>query len=359
MRFNKFLDFDMFSHLSSIITEDIENICRTVDLNSYRNKTILITGANGHIASYLVYTFAYANEFYKTNIRILANSRNLEKMRQNFEFLFEKKWFQSLICDVADVSSHIEFVDYIFHFAGNASPYFISHDPVGILNANINGTFQMCELAKKSQRCKIIFASTREVYGEVSLVDSISETTFGKLDPMLPRACYPESKRASETIIEAYHKQYGIDYDVIRIAHCYGPGMKLENDGRVMSDLLNFAVKKQDIILNSTGLALRSFLYISDAVTAIIKIASQQGCGVWNLSNETEEISIINLARLISEKIGNIKVLVKPQTDNSTLYTNYRRIPLNCSKLTKIGWFPDMELRSGLDRTLSFFLLKK
>lgn len=355
MRFNKCSDFNMFSSLSNIIFEDIKAINKSVDWNCFKNKTILITGVNGHITSYLTYAFAYANEQSDANIKIIVNSRNYEKIRENFSFLLEKEWFEIEVCDVTNINPHLESIDYIFHFAGNASPYFISHDPVGILNANINGTFQMCELAKNTKGCKVIFASTREVYGELSAVDSISESTFGNLNPMSPRSCYPESKRAAEAIIEAYHRQFGIRYDVIRIAHCYGPRMKLENDGRVMSDLLNYAVKKQDIILNSAGFAKRSFLYISDAVTAILKIASRSESDVWNLSNETEEISVMNLAQLICALTGNIKVIVKPQADNSLLYTNYRRIPLDCSKLTKIGWYPKVNLHFGLKQTLSSF----
>lgn len=355
MRCNKYLAFDMFSSLSSIISDDIKVISKTVDWDCFKNKTILITGANGHMASYLVYVLAYANDYYDANLKIIANSRNLEKVRKNFDFLLEKEWFRILICDVCDIDPKSELVDYIFHFAGNASPYFISHDPVGILKANINGTFQMCELAKNSKGCKLIFASTREVYGELSSVDSIAENVFGKLNPMSPRACYPESKRAAETIIEAYHRQYGVDYEVVRIAHCYGPGMKLENDGRVMSDFLGSATKKHDIILNSEGLALRSFLYISDAVTAILKIATQPVSDVWNLSNETEEISVRGLAQLIADTVGDIKVVIKPKSDNSAVYTNYRRIPLDCSKLKNIGWHPEVSLRCGLKRTFSFF----
>lgn len=340
--------------LSPIIGQDLREIFRSFDWTNFKDKTILITGANGHIASYLVYSLAYANTHGNLGAKLIVNSRNGRKLHDSFAHLYNKDWFCPVVSDVCELNTEASAIDYVFHFAGNASPYFISHDPVGILSTNILGTFRVCELSKKYTGCKVIFASTREVYGENTEVQTLDVSSFGRLDPLDPRSCYPESKRAAEAVIEAYHRQYDVKYGILRIAHCYGPGMKLNNDGRVMSDFLNFACNKEDIILNSSGKALRSFIYITDAIKAILLVASQPENTVVNLSNETEELSVLNLARLIADLAGDIHVTTKIAQD-SALYTNYKRIPLDCTQLERLGWKPEVNLRTGLERTLSYF----
>lgn len=340
---------------SKVIIEDLKSLYKSINWNCFKQKTVLITGANGHIATYIIFLFAYANEHGKADIQVIVNSRNKEKLQRLYSQYTSKEWFSMEVCDVTELNPKARSIDYIFHFAGNASPYFIANDPVGILNANITGTFRVCEIAKKYRGCKVIFASSREVYGDNDIAESLTETSFGKIDPLAPRSCYPESKRAAESIIQAYHLQFGIRYDILRIAHCYGPGMKLENDGRVMSDFLNFAKKKQNIILNSTGQALRSFIYITDVIRAILLIARRPESDVWNLSNETEEVKVLDLAKIIAQISGDITVKVEPKHNNQLVYTSYKRIPLDCSKLNNIGWYPEIDLFTGISKTISSF----
>lgn len=359
-KYNKYSDSDMFGYNNPIVKDDLTDISHKVDWSRFNNKTILITGANGHIASYLIYSFAYAIDCGIITADIIAVSRNKDKLMSLYAPLTQKKWFSIIVGDVSNPIDYSYEIDYIFHFAGNASPYYISNDPVGILRANISGTFNICELARRNTDCKIIYASTREVYGDNKLDQSLTETSFGALDPLDRRSCYPESKRAAETILEAYHNQYRIKYAVTRIAHCYGPGMKLANDGRVMSDFINNAVSCNDIVLNSDGKALRSFCYISDVITALLIIASDESDNsVFNLSNETEEISILELAEKIASAKGDIKVIVKAREVDASLYCNYKRKPLDCSRLNALGWHPTVKLHHGITRTLQSFDTKR
>lgn len=346
----------MFGYDNPIVKNDLIEITERINWSEFDNKTILITGANGHIASYLTYTFAYAVEHKIIKADIIAMSRNKEKMETLYNPFIDEGWFSMSVNDVSNPINIDKSIDYIFHFAGNASPFYITNDPVGIIKANIGGTFNICELARQHHGCKIVYASTREVYGANERDEVLGETSFGSLDPLDSRSCYPESKRASETILEAYHNQYGIEYAVARIAHCYGPGMKLDNDGRVMSDFINNAVKHQNITINSDGKALRAFCYISDAVTALLAIASAGGSnGAFNLSNETEEISILELAENIASLTGGIDVTVRARTVDASTYCTYKRKPLDCSRLTALGWHPTIRLRQGLARTLNSF----
>ncbi len=342
-----------------IVVSDLQYICESTDWSTFAGKTILITGANGHIATYLAYSFLYAVEERKLDVTIVVLSRDKEKMKKKYSSMAGRTYFHLLATDVCEKIGYKKRIDYIFHFAGNASPHFIQTDPVGILKTNVQGTFNIAELAIHHPGCKIIYASTREVYGQGSTNSTLSEKSFGALDPLEPRSCYPESKRAAETILEAYRNQYGIRYATARIAHCYGPGMNLQNDGRVMADFLDSALSGNDITIHTDGSALRSFCYIADVISGILAIAADKSdTTAFNLSNETEEISILDLAYIIAEKTSGIHVKVMNKPINPGRYCTYKRTPLDCSTLTKLGWNPQINLKNGIHRTLdSFFNL--
>ena len=263
-----------------------------------------------------------------------------------------------MLQDVCEPIQYEGKIDYIFHLAGNASPHFINTDPVGIVKSNMLGTFNVLELAKDKKSAKVLFASTREVYGKNEKDDNLTETSFGTIDPMDNRSCYPESKRAAETIFRSYYLQYGINFNALRIAHSYGPGMNLHSDGRVMADLIGNVVDGKDIELKSTGEALRAFCYITDAVTGIFYAALKGEPGeTYNLANETEEISIRDLARMLVSlrKEKDLKVVFNiPETNSG--YCNYKRVGLNTQKIESLGWRPTVSLKDGCQKTIKSFV---
>lgn len=344
----------MFSNLSSIITEDIKSICRTVDWNCFKNKTILITGANGHIASYLAYTFAYQIINNNLDIRLLLLSRSINKLKEKFGG-FESDNIRLIAQDISHPIDIDYPVDYIFHFAGNASPHFIKNDPVGILKANILGTFNVAEFARK-HNSKIIFSSSREVYGKVNDKLSLKEDDYGSIDLLEKRSCYPESKRASEVILNSYLVQYNVSYIIFRIAHCYGPGMKISQDGRVMQDFIGNAIAGSNILMKSDGKAMRAFCYISDVIRCILILSVKGNIGqAYNVSNETEEVSIVELANRIAVIEGSISIIKDDSVTDSSTYCSYERVGLDCSKVYSYGWQPLIDLETGLKRTINSY----
>lgn len=340
--------------LNDIVRTDLSEIIGSSDLSPLTGKSILVTGANGHIASYFALSLAEAHRRGLTDVQITVLSRNRDNLMSTFGEYAAGNIIKVLVGDVSSPLPTQYTFDYVFHFAGNASPHFIATDPVGILKSNIEGTFNMAELCCRKAGSKLIFASTREVYGQNLSDDTLSEKSFGSLDPLDPRSCYPESKRAAESVIEAYHKQYGLRYTIVRIAHVYGPGMKIAGDGRVMSDFIGNAIAKEPIKLNSDGSALRSFCYITDCIRALLTAALQpEDSAVYNLSNETEEISVGDLARTIGRLAGDVEVSMKPAApDAKALYCAYRRKPLDCTRLLGLGWKPIVSLEDGLSRTI-------
>ena len=174
------------------------------------------------------------------------------------------------------------------------------------------------------------------------------------LDPLDDRSCYPESKRAAETLLKSYYLQYGVPYNVVRIAHSYGPTMRLEKDGRVMADLMGDAVAGRDIVLKSRGEAVRAFVYVTDAVVGMFAVLFHgEATKAYNLANETEPVSVKELARELATLRG-VQVVVSEGEQKG--YCAYRRTALDTSALERLGWKPEVSLKEGISRVLQFRL---
>lgn len=346
----------MVNYLHPQVQEDLKQlIAQRLPWDELKGTTILITGATGMLASYVGFTLLSLNKQLGLNIRPVFLARNKEKLVQVYGDALAS--VDCLIQDVCEPIEYFEKIDFIFHAAGAASPYYILNDPVGIIKANVQGTQQVLELARNSQTKKVLFTSTREVYGHVANKTSIAETDMGVLDTLNPRNCYPESKRLAEALLTAYHMQYNINFNILRIAHTYGPGMQLKGDGRVMSDFINDALSNRDININSDGTAVRSFCYITDAVSAIFSVMLHGELnGAYNVANEAEPVTLLELAHLIQEiatKGKGVNILANPAATQG--YTNYKRVKLSTAKLKKLGWQSSITLNQGLTSTLRSF----
>lgn len=350
----------MINYYNLIVQEDMADLfSRSMPYQKLRNKSVLITGANGMLATYLVYFFMYLNEKDSMGIKIYALVRNKEKALRRFEAFLDKQSFILLEQDVC-MPIHIDTkIDYIVHAAGGASPKAILSDPVGIIRANTLGTMNVLELAKKSKVKNILFTSTREVYGKMTdETSNISEGDLGILNQLELRSCYPESKRMAENIFVSYGFQFGIQFSIARIAHSYGPGMDIENDGRIMSDLIGDVVCGRNIKLKSTGEAKRAFCYITDAIAALLLVLLNEKSGeVYNIANETEEFSIRDTAELLVDLFPQkkLKVIFDIPEKKSIGYSSMGRVKLNTKNIEALGWSPLIQLTDGMKRTVQSF----
>lgn len=325
-----------------------------------RGKRVLITGASGMLAAYMVYFFEYLNRTEDYGIHVTALVRNEKKAWKKFGEFREDPYFELMVQDVCSpVAQKWDHLEFIIHAAGNASPQFILNDPVGIITANTTGTINVMELAR-NYRARVLYTSTREVYGKMSeTVASIREDMFGMMDPMERRSCYPESKRIAESILQGYHFQYGVESVVARIAHSYGPGMTIDNDGRVMSDFISDVVHGRNIVMKSTGDAVRAFCYITDAVSALLTLLLKGKAGeAYNVANEAEPVPIREAARqlvsLFPER--DLKVVFDIPKEMSQGYSKMGRVALDTGKLEALGWKPAVTLKDGMKRTVESFL---
>ena len=216
------------------------------------------------------------------------------------------------------------------------------------------------EFAKTKKVKNILFTSTREIYGKLNPdITVIDENEMGTIDTLESRSCYPESKRVAETIFKADYNQFDIPYTIARIAHTYGPTMAIENDGRIMADLIGFVVNNQNIALSSDGSAVRAFCYVTDAIIGMTKILLEGQIGeAYNLANETEPYMVREVAKMLIDIFPEKELELTLNQSSNFQKGGYLKNPivrLDTAKLEGLGWKPDVSLREGMKRTVNYF----
>jgi nucleoside-diphosphate-sugar epimerase len=241
-------------------------------------------------------------------------------------------------------------VDLVVHLASPASPVHYRRLAIETLWVNSKGTGNALDLARHFG-ARFVLGSTSETYGD-PLVSPQSESYWGNVNPIGPRACYDESKRFAEALSMEYHRRWGLDVRILRFFNCYGPRMQSE-DGRVVPNFIRQALAGEPLTVYGDGKQTRSFCYVSDEVEAIWKAATIPGLAgeVFNVGNP-EERTILSFAELVADLVG-VPLVVKseplPEDDPKT------RCPDIAKARRLLGWEPVVPLEEGLKRTIAYF----
>lgn len=344
---------------NKILNEDFKYISsKFLPWKKLFGKTIFITGANGFLPSYIIEFLFFLNDYKKSRIKIIGNSRNRNNVNKRFYEYRKRNDFKIIIQDVSQSFRIKENVNYIIHAASQASPRFYEVDPVGTLKPNILGTYNLLELARIKPVQGILFISAGEVYGNIQISGKTDEITFGSLNPASVRSCYAESKRMTETMAVSWHHQYAIPTKIARLYHTYGPRLKLK-DGRVFSDFIANIVKNENIVMKSSGEAVRSFIYVADVVSAFFTILLKGKSGqAYNVANENATVSIKQLAQTLVKLFPGkkLKVILQKRSKgdrylDSPIKFNYP----STAKLQSLGWKPHFSITQGFRRTVQSF----
>ncbi|MCK5242309.1 SDR family oxidoreductase [bacterium] len=307
---------------------------------------ILVAGGAGFIGSHLCERLL---EMRHTVICVdnLKTGRlaNLSEAKKSRQFKFIKQ----------DIRQPLKVaVDYIFNFASYASPPYYKTWSIDTMLTNSLGSHQLLELARR-QKAKYLFASTSEVYGD-PLRHPQKETDWGNVNPNGERACYDESKRFGEALTMEYVRKFRLNARIIRIFNTYGPRLQ-KDDGRVISNFINQALRGEKLTVYGSGCQTRSFCYVDDLVEGIVRAAflPKTRGEVFNLGNPNE-FTILEAADMIKELMGKVlKTVYKPLPADDPV----RRKP-DISKAYKIlRWSPRVPLREGLLRTIEWYQKKK
>lgn len=243
-------------------------------------------------------------------------------------------------------------VDQIYHLACPASPVHYQANAVKTLKTNVIGTLNMCELATK-HKARLLQASTSEVYGDPE-VHPQPESYHGNVNPCGMRSCYDEGKRAAETLVMDFHRQFQTEVRIARIFNTYGPRM-LFHDGRVVSNFLVQALRGDPISLYGDGQQTRSFCYVSDLVEGLVRLMNQENTtGPVNIGNP-REFTVAQLAEMIQSEIGvNTKLEYRPLPRDDPK----RRRPDISNAKAFLDWEPEVQLEDGLRLTADDFAIR-
>lgn len=303
-------------------------------------KTI-VTGGAGFVGSHICdLLLEKGHEIICIDNLVTGTTRNIEHIRSGHFTYIEH-----------DITKPIYFGDkikYIFHLASPASPIDYLDLPIQTLKVGALGTYNMLGLAKE-QGARLLLASTSEVYGD-PLVNPQPETYWGNVNPIGPRGVYDEAKRYAEAITMAYHRFHGVDTCIARIFNTYGPRMRAD-DGRVVPNFINQALKGKDMTVYGDGTQTRSFCYVSNLVDGLYRLMMSTEEGPVNLGNP-KEISVLDFARIVIKIIGcDSKIVFKelPLDDPRVRRPNIER----ANDLLK--WQPDIPLEEGLIKTIDYF----
>ncbi|MEB3294959.1 MAG: UDP-glucuronic acid decarboxylase family protein [Synechococcales bacterium] len=301
---------------------------------------ILVTGGAGFIGSHLIDRLMVAgHEVICLDNFYTGTRRNVMKWldHPNFELVRH------------DITEPIRLeVDQIYHLACPASPIHYQYNPVKTIKTNVLGTMNMLGLAKRV-KARFFLASTSEVYGDPE-VHPQPEEYRGNVNPIGIRSCYDEGKRVAETLSFDYHRQNDVDIRVVRIFNTYGPRM-LENDGRVVSNLIVQALQGIPLTIYGDGSQTRSFCYVSDLVEGFIRMMNGDFIGPVNLGNPGE-YTILELAKTIQDMVNpEVSLKYEPLPQDDPL----RRKPDITRAKQHLGWEPTIPLKEGLELTIADF----
>ena len=305
-------------------------------------KRILVTGGAGFIGSHL------CERLLSDGHEVLCVDNLYTGSKKNIGALLDSPNFEFMRHDIT-IPLYVE-VDKIYNLACPASPIHYQKSPVQTIKANVQGSLNMLGLAKRLN-CKILQASTSEVYGDPT-VHPQPETYWGSVNPIGLRACYDEGKRCAEALFFDYYRQYNVRIKVVRIFNTYGPRMH-PNDGRVVSNFIVQALTGEALTIYGRGSQTRSFCYVDDLVDGLFRMMNSDELfrGPLNLGNPIE-FTINELAQLILKLTGSkseIQFKPLPQDD-----PRQRRPEISLSKEV-IGWEPRVPLVEGLQKTIGYF----
>ncbi len=328
---------------------DVEEIISDFDWDLLKGKKILITGATGALARYIVHSLM---EIWKrTNdgdAKVIILCRSREKAAKCFgEYLTDSRFVVLEGC----VETKIEYedgIDYIFHGAGYSATKYFSTNPVEIISANTVGTYNLLQLAAEKKVKGFVFFSSCAVNG----VLKTDYYTYTGIDPVQSKNCYILGKQIGENMCVSFLEEYQVPAKIVRIGYSYGPYVDMD-DGHLYSDFIRSIIRGEDLVIKGDGQKYLGCCYVTDAVRAFFKVLLEGRAGVpYVMRNQIEVKTLEGIAKLLTEEAFPDRKLhyrceQKPQGETEKF------VPIMPKLLMDMGWSPRVSLLDGFRRTVT------
>lgn len=332
--------------------EDVHNILNTIDTDELSGKTFLVTGATGMVGVMLIDVLMKL-----PHTKVIAVGRNKAKAQNRLGEYFDNSNFNFIEQDVQVPFSEDLKVDYIIPLASNTHPMAYSQYPIETMLINIEGARNALDLAVSSN-ATIIYPLSVEIYGNSEEGHFFVENSNGKLNLANSRACYTESKRSCEALCQSYKSERNVKIKIVRLCRIFGPTM-LMSDTKASSQFIIKAINNEDIVLKSEGNQYFSYIYVADAVAAILYVLLKGQDGeAYNISNLDTNVHLKDFANQCA-LYNNRKVLfdLPSEVEKKGFSIASTAILLN-HKLLSLGFVPLYNLREGIKRTIEILKTK-
>ncbi len=355
---------------ADVVADDLERITRDLaaELSAMAGDSLLITGGAGFLGYYLVQTITHFNETADEPIALTVFDSFARGEPAWLETLAENRQVKLVQHDMRrPLPPEMPAADWVVHAASIASPTVYRRDPIGTMDANVDGLRNLLDhavsRAESGRPIKgMLFFSSSEIYGDPDPANIPTDETYrGQVSCTGPRACYDEAKRYGETLCANFARQHGVPVKVARPFNNFGPGLNIE-DGRVIPDFARDVLAGRDVVMLSDGSATRTFCYASDAITGYYKVLVNGGAGeAYNVGTETPEISMADLAGRIADLGRDLfgyrgRVVTQRSADADYLTDNpNRRCPIIAKARREVGYAPSVSLDDGLRRSMIWY----
>lgn len=332
--------------------EDVHNILNTIDTDKLSGKTFLVTGATGMVGVMLIDVLMKL-----PHTKVIAVGRSKAKAQNRLGEYYDNSNFNFIEQDVQVPFSEDLKVDYIIPLASNTHPMAYSQYPIETMLINIEGARNALDLAVSSN-ATVIYPSSVEIYGNSEEGHFFVENSNGKLNLANSRACYTESKRSCEALCQSYKSERNVKIKIVRLCRIFGPTM-LMSDTKASSQFIIKAINNEDIVLKSEGNQYFSYIYVADAVAAILYVLLKGQDGeAYNISNLDTNVHLKDFANQCA-LYNNKKVLfdLPSEAEKKGFSIASTAILIN-DKLLSLGFVPLHNLREGIRRTIEILKTK-
>lgn len=320
--------------------EDLARLTSSFPLSQeLRGKVVVVTGATGLIGSSLVRALS------GLGARPVAVVRDMAKAR---------RVLGDLAVDVSEgLDAYSGDVDYVVHTACPTASAAFRDTPVEVIGAVVGQTDAALRFARERGARGFVLLSSLEVYGTVSDESrTVDEAFQGYIDPRDTRSCYPLAKRTAECLVASYRREYGLRAMAVRLTQTFGAGVAAD-DRRVFAQLARSVVRGEDIVLHTEGTLSRPYLYLTDAVSAILFVLLRGEAGeIYNAANDKTYTSVRHMADMLAKEFGPASRVRVELRDNMG-YMPPTLLRLTSAKLEALGWHPQYDLREMFARLIA------